>query len=266
MRPARARWGADHFRTPSGPYVKFPNEQSNMGHFNQQSIDRTLLRDRYLERSWPSETVRIPEYPMELQLPTPADNKFPWLPYERFSEEERRFENFLDGCNQRFCGGAANRQRRRSTMRVTSLDKNDQTDYTALINQEIEAPKEKKKHRFGDPEENKLRDRDSLRRMQSWIKCEKQEDGHTKYGDAWDLRMTRWIEQHQDRIAAEKNAEKRKGEKKHYKRQSHYGKLMEDEASMTSYSTTMSMTSDPTAIPTGNTKSEKRRTMAFIKT
>ena len=169
MRPARAQWGGEHFRTPLEPLQRFWNTQSSIGHFHAHSVDRYLLRDRDRHRSWPSETCQIPEYPMDLEPVAPADNKFPWLPFDRAGEGERRFEGVLDDLNRRFRGGAVARARRRSTLRLSGMDREDKTDYTAELNAEKPVEREKKSHRFGDPEQNKLRDKDSLARMESWL-------------------------------------------------------------------------------------------------
>ena len=270
MRPARADWGGGHFRTALERHKRFPNTQSCMGHFDKDSIDRYLVRDHELPRSWPSESVEIPEYPMEHEKPSPLDNKFPWLPFERDSAEEYRFSRCLDRLNRQHLGGMGSRTgRRRSTMRISKGDMDDNTDYEAL-NAATTTVSKKKTHRFGDPEMNKLRDADSLHRMESWLRCEKLENSKTPHGDAFDLRMGRWIEGHIGRVKEAEEKQKKSDEAKRskYRRASHYGNIMDkDEAGFMSSAAgpTLSMTSDATALPSA-LKTEKRRTMAYVKT
>ena len=272
MRPSRARWGGEHFRTPLEPERRFWNTQSCIGHFNGQSVDRYLVRDRDQARSWPSETVYIPEYPMELEDPSPAETAYPWLPFPRFSPEEARFENHLDALNRKFRGGAAARGRRRSTLRLSGMDREDATDYTSLINDEAPVARTNKAHRFGDPEQNKLRDHDSMTRMDSWLNraapAAAPADGAAgpPRPDIMDARMRVWLDEHRERIQAQAESKKRRP----YKRKSNYGKLadMESDSVMSSYasgSVGVSMTSDATKLP-AQLKAEKRRTMAYIGT
>ena len=271
MRPARADWSGGHFRTPLEPLKPFPNTHSCLGHYSKASIDRTLLRDHELPRSWPSETVRIPEYPMAKEPPSPADDRFPWLPFERESVDELRFSNLLENLNRRYgTGSRAGGGRRRSTMRISKGDRDDNTNYEAVAETSA-SPRKKKAFRFGDPAQNRLRDADSLKRMQSWLACEKVDGGRTKYGDATDLRMAHWIEAHVERVEAEAQARalEEAAKQNKYRRASHYGNIMDKAdgaAVMSGYAgNTLSMTSDPTGLPAAM-KAEKRRTMAYVKT
>jgi len=181
------------------------------------------------------------------------------------SEFQRENLNRRYGTGSRAGGG-----RRRSTMRISKGDRDDNTNYEAVAETSA-SPRKTKAFRFGDPAQNRLRDADSLKRMQSWLACEKVDGGRTKYGDATDLRMAHWIEAHVERVEAEAQAcaleEAAKQNK--YRRASHYGNIMDKAdgaAVMSGYAgNTLSMTSDPTGLPAAM-KAEKRRTMAYVKT
>ena len=97
--------------------------------------------------------------PVQLEPRLPDDRKTSWLPFERRSIQEQEFEDVLDELDQRFNVSARCARRRRSTLRISKQDKEDNTVYEdfAEEDQKIDVLALKNASRFKRPEKSNLK-------------------------------------------------------------------------------------------------------------
>jgi len=177
----RANWAHGHTRSALDPSVKlqgYPNTFSAIGEFHRQDLDRHAtdplhrpFRDHSRRREYPSETRLCPDVPVQLEPRVPDDRKASWLPFERQSVDEQEFEDVLDDLDRRFNVAARCARRRRSTLRISKQDKEDNTVYEdfAEADQKTDVLALKNASRFGDPSTNLKKDKDTLQKMENYF-------------------------------------------------------------------------------------------------
>ena len=177
----RANWVHGHTRSALDPSIRlqgYPNTYSAIGEFHRQDLDRHAtdplhrpFRDHSRRREYPSETRLCPDVPVSLEPRRPDDRKTSWLPFARQSCEEQEFEDVLDELDQRFNVSARCARRRRSTLRISKQDKEDNTVYEDFAEEEdkVDVLALKNASRFGDPKSNLKKDKDTLRKMEDYF-------------------------------------------------------------------------------------------------